>query len=316
MTCGRWLFPLLVALLLASPSGASDVYVDPVLGDDANPGTPSAPFKTVRVALGRGTDVHLAPGTYDESSGEVYPWGAGIANTIQGAGAGTTLVSCAGEGPVFSVSSAGTFGRFITVSDVEIRGPGTTTSTLLEVLNGPSTGAELVGVRASGFGRIQIVSFGERFNSGASQLSVVRSELHDCVISLHNGNLISYPQFEARDSLLAGLSFAFSADPMSQQSSASVSIDQCTLLDWPTLFVPPATPPYRSIRLRRCISQGAASIYRAWPGNRDADFSLTGSVVSPRLSLLLDDRTGPPVILTTETELNAYPGCGGNRVAD
>lgn len=53
-----------------------DYYVDQASGNDANPGTPEAPLKTITRALAlaqTGDSVKVAPGTYSLSSGEVFP---------------------------------------------------------------------------------------------------------------------------------------------------------------------------------------------------------------------------------------------------
>lgn len=73
-----------LALLLAAcagPAPAPSLHVNPVSGSDANPGTLAEPLKTLTHALtlaGPGHTIHLATGTYDEASGEVWPTFAGL----------------------------------------------------------------------------------------------------------------------------------------------------------------------------------------------------------------------------------------------
>jgi chitodextrinase len=66
---GRVLPLCLLLLALLSPvAGAADLYVSPS-GSDSNPGTSTAPLKTIQAGLDRataGTTIHLAPGTYRE----------------------------------------------------------------------------------------------------------------------------------------------------------------------------------------------------------------------------------------------------------
>lgn len=77
----RLVVPLvfLVALLLSActgPQPSVHFYVDPVLGNDANAGTAAEPYGTLTHALSvasAGHVVHLAGGTYDSVSGEVWP---------------------------------------------------------------------------------------------------------------------------------------------------------------------------------------------------------------------------------------------------
>jgi hypothetical protein len=53
-----------------------DYIVDEQVGDDANPGTIEAPFKTISKALSVVTSsesIRVRPGTYDEGNGEIFP---------------------------------------------------------------------------------------------------------------------------------------------------------------------------------------------------------------------------------------------------
>jgi len=75
----RPLLSLLVLLLSvggARAAGATDLYVDPVLGDDGNGGSSwSDAWRTIThaVATGGSATYHLAPGVYDAALGESYP---------------------------------------------------------------------------------------------------------------------------------------------------------------------------------------------------------------------------------------------------
>jgi parallel beta-helix repeat protein len=54
----------------------STYYVHPTSGNDSNPGTAAAPFKTLTYALSQaaaGSTLYLSPGTYSASSGERFP---------------------------------------------------------------------------------------------------------------------------------------------------------------------------------------------------------------------------------------------------
>ena len=68
---------LLSLLALATAASASDYYVDPVNGDDANSGaSPAEAWRHVSYAAGvaaAGDLVHLAPGVYSAAGGEVWP---------------------------------------------------------------------------------------------------------------------------------------------------------------------------------------------------------------------------------------------------
>ncbi|GAB4298464.1 MAG: hypothetical protein Fur0025_36950 [Oscillatoriaceae cyanobacterium] len=51
------------------------IYVNPTTGNDANPGTAAAPLKTISRALKTAspTSISLAPGTYSDATGEIFP---------------------------------------------------------------------------------------------------------------------------------------------------------------------------------------------------------------------------------------------------
>ncbi len=60
----------------SSSGGTTRIYVNPASGSDSNPGTDSAPLKTIQKALSlaqAGQHVELQAGTYDAASGQVYP---------------------------------------------------------------------------------------------------------------------------------------------------------------------------------------------------------------------------------------------------
>lgn len=65
-----------VATITVHPSAEAILYVDAVHGSDANPGSSSAPLKSLRRALSHaraGMTVRILAGTYDVSNGEAYP---------------------------------------------------------------------------------------------------------------------------------------------------------------------------------------------------------------------------------------------------
>ncbi|EMJ64302.1 MULTISPECIES: DUF1565 domain-containing protein [Leptospira] len=59
---------------LANLAGSGVYYVDALAGDDSNPGTSLAPYKTITYAVSQpGKTIYVAPGTYDEALGETFP---------------------------------------------------------------------------------------------------------------------------------------------------------------------------------------------------------------------------------------------------
>ncbi|MBV8153080.1 MAG: DUF1565 domain-containing protein [Candidatus Eremiobacteraeota bacterium] len=62
---------------VTTPTPIAIYYVDPVKGSDTNPGTQTAPFKTITHALKvvktAGLTIQLNPGVYSTSSGETFP---------------------------------------------------------------------------------------------------------------------------------------------------------------------------------------------------------------------------------------------------
>lgn len=59
---------------LANLTESSVYYVDALAGDDSNPGTSLAPYRTITYAVSQpGKTIYVAPGTYDEALGETFP---------------------------------------------------------------------------------------------------------------------------------------------------------------------------------------------------------------------------------------------------
>lgn len=82
-------------------------YVNVATGSDTNPGTANSPFKTIAKALRvakNGDVVQVAPGTYSQASGEVFPLRVPDGVLLQGdefdEGAGSTRTAIVGGGLV------------------------------------------------------------------------------------------------------------------------------------------------------------------------------------------------------------------------
>lgn len=59
---------------LTNLAGSGVYYVDALAGDDSNPGTSLAPYRTITYAVSQpGKTIYVAPGTYDEAQGETFP---------------------------------------------------------------------------------------------------------------------------------------------------------------------------------------------------------------------------------------------------
>lgn len=126
---------LLVALAgCTTPGVVVDFYVHPVTGNDTNPGTVAAPYKTLTHALSRveaGHTIHLAAGTYDAASGEVWPTQTGF-----------PPVATPNVPDGVRITSDGNLARLV--------GPGGMTTAAALVFEGE---AEVVGVRIQSFQR-------------------------------------------------------------------------------------------------------------------------------------------------------------------
>jgi len=80
-------------------SNPGPYFVDPVIGLNTNPGTPSQPFKTITHALavsagvGTANTIYAAAGTYNGITGETFP--LRMVNNVDliGAGSSTTVIS-------------------------------------------------------------------------------------------------------------------------------------------------------------------------------------------------------------------------------
>lgn len=112
-----------IVLASAAPAFAGDWYVDASSGDDLNGGThPRDAWKTITHALaatpapppGETQTIHVAPGTYDQALGEVFPLQPRDALVVVGdAGLTETVIAGPGSGTLVS-SFVGHFGGFYT----------------------------------------------------------------------------------------------------------------------------------------------------------------------------------------------------------
>jgi hypothetical protein len=92
---------LLTACTLAmsfSTFAAIEVYVNPLVGKDSNPGTDKKPYKSITRALrndvaGNTLLVHLSAGNYSIQSGEQFPWAIYGSTTLQGPSSGTASLN-------------------------------------------------------------------------------------------------------------------------------------------------------------------------------------------------------------------------------
>ncbi|HEX5011548.1 MAG TPA: DUF1565 domain-containing protein [Planctomycetota bacterium] len=103
---------LLAALLMAPRALAGHLYVDPVLGNDANPGTtPELPFKHILKALQVGGTpddaIHLAPGEYSAASGEHFPLSIGATSIYGDGGSAVTIILGTGNDILVDASKPG-----------------------------------------------------------------------------------------------------------------------------------------------------------------------------------------------------------------
>jgi hypothetical protein len=168
-----WTRPLVIGALLAllallagcaGPAAVVDFYVNPATGDDANEGTVAEPYRTLTHALSvaaAGHTIHLAAGTYDAASGEVWPTHVGLPPTappnvpdgvtITGDGNLVRLV-----GPVgFDSQTALVFAAGAEVSGINILG------FEVAVLAGQGSTVVLDGVDVSGSGEIGVIARGD-----------------------------------------------------------------------------------------------------------------------------------------------------------
>ncbi|MCK6445210.1 MAG: DUF1565 domain-containing protein [Planctomycetes bacterium] len=112
-----------VVFASAAPALAGDWYVDASSGDDLNGGThPRDAWKTITHALaatptppaGETQTIHVAPGTYDQALGEVFPLQPRDALVVVGdAGLTETVIAGPGSGTLVS-AFVGHFGGFYT----------------------------------------------------------------------------------------------------------------------------------------------------------------------------------------------------------
>ena len=200
---------LLIVTACAGPAAIVDFYVDPSAGNDANPGTVAEPYRTLTHALSlaeAGHTIHLAAGTYDAASGEVWPNHAGIPPvadvnvpsgvTITGGG---NLVRL--SGPVgFDTETALVFDGTAEVSGVNIVG--------FEVGVLAVDGADVVldDVHVEGSGEIGVMARGDaeltvRNGSIFLNAAIGLAAIENAVVTIEGSQLYqNHPGVEASDS--------------------------------------------------------------------------------------------------------------------
>ena len=200
---------LLIVTGCSGPAAIVDFDVDPASGSNANPGTAAEPYRTLTHALSvaaAGHTIHLAAGTYDSVSGEVWPNHAGLppaadANvpsgvTITGDGNLVRLV-----GPVgFDTETALVFDGTAEVSGVNIVG--------FEVGVLAAAGAAVVlnDVHVSGSGEIGIVVRGDaeltvRNGSISQNAAIGLAAIENAVVTIEGTEVYqNHPGVEASDS--------------------------------------------------------------------------------------------------------------------
>jgi len=105
---------------------AQTFYVNPATGNDTNPGSQSAPFKTITQALkvsASDTTIQLAEGNYNAASGEVFPLTIPSTFKIVGneANKGRNIL-IEGSGNFLSRTFAGQNVTFVLLNNSELRG--------------------------------------------------------------------------------------------------------------------------------------------------------------------------------------------------
>jgi hypothetical protein len=113
LSLSRVLALLLAFVLLADRVQASDVYLDPVLGSDlTGDGSAAQPWRSLThavTALPPGVPtIHFAAGTYDTSTGEVFPLNIPAVDglTLRGAGSTLTTLVNANQAPALNFDSS------------------------------------------------------------------------------------------------------------------------------------------------------------------------------------------------------------------
>ncbi|MEW6775872.1 MAG: DUF1565 domain-containing protein [Bdellovibrionota bacterium] len=108
-----------------SDAVAFDLFVDALMGDDANDGTQTDPFKTITHALSvaeSGDLIKVAPGTYNAGLGEIFPIqlvaGVSLIGDVPNKGDGTTATTIQGAAD----SGGGNFRTLVGADGASIAG--------------------------------------------------------------------------------------------------------------------------------------------------------------------------------------------------
>ena len=197
----RWsaiaaMIAVLVACAPAAPPAVTTLFVHPTSGNDGDPGTQAAPFRSLSAALARvdaGMTIRLAAGTYGAATGETWPMQVGFPPVATpNVPDGVTIVGESGVrlvGPGAGTTAAAlVFAGAATVRDVELTG---FERAILVYLPGPVV---LSGIRATGnvidgllaFGAADVAIVDSRFD--ANGLSGVAA-FGDAVLDVQGGEL-------------------------------------------------------------------------------------------------------------------------------
>src|SRR5690606_3085588 len=189
-------------------SAIVDFYVNPATGNDANAGTAAEPYRTLTHALSlaaAGHIIHLAAGTYDAASGEVWPTHAGLPPTAEAnVPAGVTITSDGNlvrlSGPAgFDSQTALVFAGAAEVSGVNVLG------FEVGIIAGAGATVVLDGVGISGSGEIGVSVRGDAEltirNSAIYQNSAVGlAAIENAVVAVVDSELYeNQPGVEASD---------------------------------------------------------------------------------------------------------------------
>lgn len=201
-SCPRPVALVLAFALFAGRAHASDVFVDPLFGSDlTGTGSQTQPWQSLTHAvttLPPGVPaIHLAAGTYDASTGEIFPLNMPMVDglCLRGAGPGLTTLVNTNQAPALNFNSNGVppaNGYTFTVKDMSfdgsaIRSEGTFTGVSVVVRNCAFLGGKR-GIETGESGSIaaEFCSF-ENYTHAASAGGLSTISMTDCTI--RNGSV-------------------------------------------------------------------------------------------------------------------------------
>lgn len=227
-------------LFAAALGNAQDYYVDVVNGDDANGGQSwSDAWKTIRhaaLSTAPGANIHIAPGLYDASSGEVFPI-AHLDKSFLGAGPDATVVDGGGAARIFQAANSAGDAR---IEGLWLRNAGVGVFTDTDWSAG-NTSLVLRDLRVSGMSvaGIDATSWTDWIDVHL-EVRLERARIEDCAVGLELGavGILGHPtdpptafaHLTCVDSLFSDNGVGIRGGEHGESDNCTLTVERCTIV--------------------------------------------------------------------------------------